>query len=362
MRERVASLPSSSLERAEQLGLLGAPFGQYVESGLFLCEGCRLRFPILYGLPVLLPYATALHSQFADSADGSVSKFAGYAWPSAKPVSGEEFVMRSFSQEWLEYDYDGVIWDLSYEDHEQRLLAEIGLDALRPGARFLEIGCGLGMSTAFAQKALRGDAIGVDLSLAVLSATRHFAENPFLHFVQGSVFNLPLRKPLADIVYSHGVLHHTYSTREAFLSIVPFCRPGATVYIWLYATASTKGSIARRVAWQLERLSRPLISRHLDSLPARGAMALFALPYLVGNAWHRFRDASVQKYDFQRALHAARDRFTPLYAHRQDFDEIAGWFREAGFESIAAADWQEMPTANQDNFRRNVGVRGRLPG
>ena len=339
------------------------PSGRTVDvrynTGLLLCHACHYRYPIYEGLPVLLPYTTSLHRAFEDAHASTMYRFAGYQWPAAPPAPGEQFVMKSFSQEWLDYDYDGVMWDMSYADHKARLYAELGVGELGTGRSFLEIGSGLGMSTLFAHEALRGEAIGVDLSLAALSATRRFIDHPFMHFIQASVFMLPIRDAAVDVVYSHGVLHHTYATGKAFQSMAARCRPGGTAYVWLYGIESLKGSLARRVAWRLEKFARPLIARRLDSLPARAALAVLAVPYLAGNAWHRLQDPAVQRYNFQRALHAARDRFTPLYAHRHEYHEIAAWFVEAGFEKIEQVDWRAMPTANQANYRRNVGVRGR---
>ncbi len=330
------------------------------DTGLLLCHECRYRFPIYEGLPVLLPYTTDLHESFEAAHATAIGRFANYSWPAGAPAPGEEFVMKSFSKEWLEYDYDGVVWDLSYDDHKERLYAELDVRDDEKND-FLEIGSGLGLSTFYAQEALKGEAIGVDLSLAALSATRHFNNNPHLHFVQGSVFMLPIRENAVDVVYSHGVLHHTYSTSTAFSSMASRCRPGGRTYVWLYGTASLKGSAARRVAWKLERVIRPLIARRLDSFVARAALAALAVPYLFGNAWHRLRDAAVQPYNFQRALHAARDRFTPLYAHRHEFEEIASWFADCGFMDVEQVDWRKMPSANQDNYKRNLGVRGRRP-
>ena len=73
-----------------------------------------------------------------------------YRPPALEPVPGERFVMDSFSSEWIGYNYDGVIWDLSYEDHEKRFLAEIGPAATTDGhgGLFVEIGCGIGVTTS----------------------------------------------------------------------------------------------------------------------------------------------------------------------------------------------------------------------
>jgi len=346
---------------ARQRGVFDDDFNRYVNAGALLCTSCRSLYPIIHGLPILVPYTTPTHREFETAFDDRFAELGDYKFPSQEPVPGEQFVMNSFSAEWINYDYDGVIWDLSYEDHEKRFLAEIGPEAERHGRGgvFVEIGCGLGLTTYFAAKNLGCDAIGVDLSLAVLRASQEFRTNPFLHFVEGSAFYLPLRPSLATLMYSHGVLHHTYSTKDAVASVARHCSDDSWFYLWLYGSGSKKGSIARRIAFGMEKTLRPMIARNLGSLPSRAALAGMAYGYLAVNKYHRFRDPSVEKYTYANALHAARDRFTPLFAHRHDFAEVAGWFTSLGFEQIQEVDWRTMPTANQDNYRRNTGVRGR---
>ncbi|MDP9201666.1 MAG: methyltransferase domain-containing protein [Gemmatimonadota bacterium] len=346
---------------AKQRDLLDDDFNRYITSGVLLCNRCRGLYPIMHGLPVLVPYATPIHTEFASTFAGRLSEFATYRPPTLEAVPGEQFVMNSFSSEWIGYSYDGVIWDLTYEDHEKRFLAEIGPAAATHGrgGLFVEIGCGIGLTSFFASKNLQCDAIGVDLSLAVLRASQHFKTDPFLHFVQGSAFYLPIRRSLASVMYSHGVLHHTYSTAKAVASVAQHCQEDGWLYLWLYGSGSKKGSPARRIAYMLEETLRPVIARNLASLPSRAALAAMAYAYRLVNAFHRFRDPSVEKYDYDKALHAARDRFTPLYAHRQDFAEVASWLTALGFEDVEEVDWRTMPTANQDNYRRNTGVRGK---
>jgi SAM-dependent methyltransferase/uncharacterized protein YbaR (Trm112 family) len=359
--EEYVQLAPEHLSLARQRDLADDEFSRYVTSGALVCAGCRGLYPIIYGLPVLVPYTTPIHKEFGSLFAERLNKLAQYKFPTSEPVTGEHFVMNSFSSEWIGYNYDGVIWDLSYEDHEKRFLAEIGPVAARRGHRglFVEIGCGIGLTTAFASKNLECDAIGVDLSLAVLQASQHFKPNPFLHFVQGSAFYLPLRRSIADVMYSHGVLHHTYSTAKAVASVAEHCQEGGWLYLWLYGSGSKKGSPARRIAYALEETLRPMIARNLASIPSRAALAAMAYAYRLVNIFHRVRDSSVEKYDYHKALHAARDRFTPLYAHRQDFAEVAKWLTDLGFDDIEPVDWRTMPPANQDNYRRNTGVRGR---
>lgn len=267
--------------------------------------------------------------------------------------------MDSFSKEWIEYDYDGTIWDLSYEDHEKRFLSELGLKSseLTNSDLFLEIGCGLGITTFLGFKNFGVDAVGVDLSLAAKGVST-FQIKPILAFCSGIGFPFAVAKRAGrHRLFSRRT--SPFSTKAAFCAIVPYCRLGGLLYLWVYGIGSTKGSLLRCIAYRLEEMTRPAISRHLSSPISRIFLALLAYCYISINRFHRLRNSKVQKYDYAKALHAARDRFTPLFAHRQDPKEVSHWFLEQGFRDIEVVDWRTMPVANQDNYRRNTGVRGR---
>ena len=336
-------------------------FGQFVESGLLICRNCKNWFPIVRGLPVLLPYTTPLHKQFAIDFRDKISQLKlNYAFPCIEPVSGEQFVMASFSKQWLDYQYDGVLWDESYHDLEATFLRETNFHPAQ-GERpsFLEIGSGLGVTTYIAHKNYHVEAVGVDLSLASMRAAHHYKSNPFLHFLQASVFYLPFREKSFDLVYSRGVLHHTYSTQEAFKAIARYTGPGGRLYVWVYGPQSIKENSLRRLAYLVEASTRPILSKRPTSLLATVFLSLAALGYLAFNAVHRLRSPDTQKYNFERALHAARDRFTPRYAHRHNPKDVVGWFEQAGFQEIEVVDWRIMPPAEQQSYSRNVGVRGK---
>lgn len=357
--ERRVTLDRKHHEIAERLSIPAGTLNVWIESGAMVCKGCCVWYPITHGLPVLIPYRTAIAEAFRNSHPEVVSRFAGYKTAAQTPRPGEEFVSRTFSKEWLEYTYDGVIWGWSYEDRERTLLTELGLEREQlSGVRYLEIGCGLGITTQFAHKNFEADAVGVDLSLAVLKASQYYREHPFLHFVNATLFQLPFQTASFDLVYSHGVIHHTFSTRDAFAAIAPFCKPGGLTYIWVYGTASQTDGWGRRLAHYAETLLRPILSR-IPVPVATTVLAPIAIGYTALNAVRRMRSPDIQPYDFRRGLHAARDRFTPMFAHRHDRPEVERWFRELGFENIEELDWRAVPPAVHTLYRRCTGVRGR---
>lgn len=345
--------------KGEKLGIPSDQLNEYVESGMLLCERCRYWFPILYGLPVMLPYKTPTTEEFTIKYKKFIDKFTDkYTVPKGVPKPGEQFVLKSFTKEWLEYEYNGIIWGWSYEDREKTLLTEMGFDSGElAGANFIEIGCGLGITTDFAQKNYQGDAVGVDLSLAVLKATNYFNKNPFLHFVQATLFQLPLRKKYFDLMYSHGVLHHTCSTKEALKSITPYCKRDGWTYIWVYGRGGQIDSWDRKLGHYSEVLLRPVLSR-VPTIIATIALSPIALGYMFFNFVLRLSNPTLQHYNFNRALHAARDRFTPHFAFRHSYNEVESWFKEFGFENIQKVDWRKVPSAVHALFRRSVGVRG----
>ncbi len=149
-------------------------------------------------------------------------------------------------------------------------------------------------------------------------AARHFRDNPFLHFVEASVFAVPFAPGTFDVIYSRGVLHHTVSTERAFRNMAALAKPGGTVYLWVYGMGSIRETLFRRVAYGLEAVVRPPLSGAPNSLPARAFLTAMGAGYVLFNAWRRSRNPAIQPLTLERGVHAARDRFTPRYAHRHE--------------------------------------------
>lgn len=361
LEERDVVLEPHHLAMAQEQGIRDLDFSTYVESGLLTCQSCAISFPIFKGLPVLLPYTTTLHDEFVRQFGQNVSSQHASKFPNKEPVQGERFVLSSFSTEWLAYDFDGVIWEMDYADHERRFLAEMGPyrpSTVRPGT-FLELGCGIGITTYLAQKNFGVDAVGVDLGLGAMRAAARYRDNPFLHFVQGSVFYLPFAHGSFDTIYSRGVLHHTYSTEEAFASLTRFSKPGGSAYLWVYGPRSTHDNPLRRLLFVAEKAVRKLLSGRDSGALANAVLYPIACAYVLFNHGRRLADRTIQPYNFRRALHAARDRFTPEFAHRHSDIEVTGWFKAADYVDLEVVDWRAMPSADHDDYRRNTGVRGR---
>ncbi|HEV2706298.1 MAG TPA: class I SAM-dependent methyltransferase [Pyrinomonadaceae bacterium] len=103
------------------------------------------------------------------------------------------------------------------------------------GLRVLEIGCGLGTDGA---RFARAGAIytGVDLTDAAVELARRRFELEGLRgeFRAADAERLDFADETFDLVYSHGVLHHTPDTAQAVREVHRVLRPGGRAVVMLY--------------------------------------------------------------------------------------------------------------------------------
>lgn len=120
--------------------------------------------------------------------------------------------------------------------------------AAERGLRVLEIGCGLG--TDGAQFALAGaNYTGVDLTEASIELARKKFELSGLRgeFRVADAEKLDFADDSFDLVYSHGVLHHTPDTASAVREIYRVLKPGGRAIVMLYHRGSYNYRIGIRV-------------------------------------------------------------------------------------------------------------------
>jgi ubiquinone/menaquinone biosynthesis C-methylase UbiE len=126
------------------------------------------------------------------------------------------------------------------------------------GLKVLEIGCGLGTDGAkFAEAG--ADYTGVDLTDAAVELARKRFKLFDLpgRFQTADAENLAFADESFDLVYSHGVLHHTPETEKAIKEIHRVLRPGGRAMVMLYHRGSynyrVNISVLRQAGAQLLR-------------------------------------------------------------------------------------------------------------
>jgi uncharacterized protein YbaR (Trm112 family) len=336
-----------------------------VTFGALTCDACAIYYPVWNGVPRMLTYRTHVAEVHAESDPRWIAaNLAGFTLPDREPPLGERQILKNFSTEWLGYEWTGrSYWNLTAEQMLKCKRYELGVapGELR-GKLLLEVGIGIGGTADALSRADDCEVVGMDLGYAVDQAQRYFGNNPRLHIVQASVFAPPFRASSFDMVYSHGVLHHTYSTPTAFAGLTSLPKAGAgMLYIWVYSHEQEKATLMRRALMLVESAVRPVVSR----LPS-GLQTLFLLPalpfyVLYQNLYSRksLGEKYSASYGWNEALHAARDRLTPPFAFRHTYEEVVNWFRTHHYTEIAQLRDEPLPVGVPDSYPLNIGVRGR---
>ena len=142
----------------------------------------------------------------------------GYKWKQRATFESEAFRRRA--RTWLVERYGPVA--------EAGWWGEYGPDPV-----VLDAGCGAGFS---ALELLDGRLdrvryLGVDVSSAVDVAAERFASRGLsaAAFMQADMVGLPFDQPIASVIFSEGVLHHSDSTRTALLEVGRLLVPGGRI-------------------------------------------------------------------------------------------------------------------------------------
>ncbi len=184
---------------------------EHVMKGLLACTGCQRSYPILSGVPRLLPdRLSPVPAVGFNEMQLRTQRSFGYQWTRFGDLRDE------FEQQFL--------WFISPPITREFFLGKLGIDA----------GCGFGRHMYWAAQ-WGAEIIGIDLSAAVDRAFANTAHLPSAHVVQGDIYHLPVARDAFDFAYSLGVLHHLPDTALGVASVARCVRPGGSVITWLYA-------------------------------------------------------------------------------------------------------------------------------
>lgn len=300
-----------------------------ISEGILLSSS-GTAYPVLCGLPRLLPDAMLEHANFLRShlpdfeqrLQEVLKKF-------GSEISHAEAKNRktrnSFSREWSGYDYDaGKTWNLDAAAMTQQFLKESGEteESLR-GKKILDAGCGNGhLSMCIA--GLGPEVFAMDFSTAVLEASQ---KNTALncHFLQADVEHPPFQKNAFSLVHSSGVLIHTPNTRVAFLKLLSFVAKDGKISIWVYR---------RRSEWLHLLFNR--LRTYTSRMPAFLQLPFLRLfVFLPALILKKFRG---QQQDAVSLWVEVLDWFTPEFRHEHSEEEVMDWYQEGNCGNICLSD------------------------
>lgn len=250
----------------------------------FTCAETGETFPVIDGIPSL----------FAPS-----------------PGEGKDVTekVRSFYEENPFPSYEGLeeFGELVTKGHANSFSKNL-LDAIGYNKTVLECGCGTGQLSHYLQLN-NNNVLGIDMSLASLGlATEHKRRNALTRasFAQMNIFNLAIKDNSFDVVISHGVLHHTFDARRAFVQIVRKLKPGGIVMVGLY--------------------NRPA---RLPTLIRSKLIGLFG-PNIDFVVRSRIRDK-------RKAAIWIADQYYNPHETWHSLDEVLGWFAENNVDYLNAS-------------------------
>lgn len=292
-----------------------------VTAGILRC-GKGHRFPIRKGVPRLLAFEE-LGSRAA----------------AGEPLSAAALAIAdSFGAEWEQFDYDkSRTWHETVEDRCRLFLQEVDMTAAElAGKVVLDAGCGNGTLSVGVSE-FGCEVLAIDVSDSVTRAHEYALsrKNGRVHFAQGDLSNLPVRSESVDVMYSSGVLHHNPDTREALGVVARAVKPGGKIYIWLY---HPEPGLKFWLQLKLRAVVSPLpgpIKRAFVHVWVIQAMARQYLRTLLG------LNDEKDRLTWKERTVDLMDIYTPRYRWMHTQDEVKGWYRELGLESIKTTEVRE---------------------
>ncbi|MDX6270508.1 MAG: hypothetical protein QOD28_1731 [Acidobacteriota bacterium] len=327
---------------------------QEITEGLLRCARSHW-FPVVGGVPRMLPDALAEHWETIRPllptplpAELQPVVDTARAFNTGR-VNYDKQTRENFSHEWDNHDLGGTTWGMKLSDRVEWFFLNplrIPAEELK-GKVMLDAGCGNGsQSVAYTAHGL--EVIAVDLSSGLLHGQayrhRHAGANPArVHFVQANLQQPPIKFATLDIIHSAGVLHHTPDTLQTFRALRPLLKAGGRFYVWLYKYEKLVTPVVDTLRAVTTRVPPRQFARIADAM---------AVPFI--GFCKAVNGLGVRKYPVMSRREAAlalMDIFGAPYAYYHTYEEVAGWYKAAGFT--------EMWPCNDD--RRGFGVCGRLP-
>jgi uncharacterized protein YbaR (Trm112 family)/2-polyprenyl-3-methyl-5-hydroxy-6-metoxy-1,4-benzoquinol methylase len=346
-----------------------------IESGVLSCRRCDAVYPIVGGIPRMLPDSAEEHAEFLEKFGVLANTRCGADLRQlSKFHAAHDSTRSAFTFEWLRYS-------VTEFDENCRFFREAtGLGASElEGKIALEAGCGTGRHVEVA--ASHGAyVVGLDLSRSVERARKNTRFSDHVDFVQGDLMNPPFGSECFDVVYSLGVLHHTPDTRMAFHAIAPLVRQGGRISIWVFRTfqpeqavSAGKKAFARMQEWcsdSARLLTTRLPHKALHYVCAASA-PLGWLKYLADtNKFFKIVFAPVLLLPisahprWEVRLCDTFDWLAPRFQWKHTTREVMEWFGEEGFTErqplqrtvsvTGLRPVRERPARNGGPFGRNV--------
>lgn len=278
-------------------------------AGGWACSLCAEEFPIVHGIP--------------------------------RFVKGVNYA-DSFSFQWNKYARTQVDKFSGSRTSEERFFKVTGWPRDMKGQTVLEAGCGSGRFTQIAL-VTGADVYSFDYSSAVDACRENNGAPRNLHLFQADIYRIPLPRNSFDKIFCFGVLQHCPHPRRAFLSLIPFLKPGGEIVIDVYQltpriVATPKywlRPITKRIPKEtlhrwVEKVVPPLIpvKAGLRKIPVAGRYIAYLIPIVCYKNILPLTDEQVIEWGILDTF----DMLSPRYDRPQTLGAVRRWFAEAGLD------------------------------
>lgn len=269
-------------------------------------------------------------------------------------VSAEQYTS-SFGYEWTRWprlQFESENMGRPMAEHTTRMWEIItsATEHTVHSQTIVEFGCGPGRFLDVVRHK-GGRAVGLDLSLAVESARRNFADDADVLIVQGDILHPPFREEAFDGGYTIGVLHHTPDPEAGLKSMARTVRPGGWVACCVYPKGEFYDyvSVARFRRWhaRLKPVFRYRTALAYAYLSAYFLSPLMAVMRHVPGLSHFVRYVErnwlviLRLPDARWSVLDIFDAITPSIASAHTGDEVRIWMTQANCVNIRTTAWCE---------------------
>lgn len=281
-----------------------------ITDGKLSCE-CGKQYLIIKGIPRFLP-------------EGMAENF--------------KKIQKTFSYEWKMFRFSDRNWgqDISYR--KNLFLQGMGVEPKDLKDKLIfDAGCGSGFLSIEMAKSFGMEVIALDLAFGIEKAYE-YNNNPYVHFIQGSVLEPPFRDQGFDYIYCGGVLVHLPDTRTGFKTIINRLKRNGRCFIWVYHPIDRTYHPTDRNKMLIYNWIRKNITSRLP-IYVQYYMYLMLIPsFLLKQRIELLFGTKENVLNWREKMQALFDMFSPIYQNRHTTDEIIAWYSSEGFSNIVISD------------------------
>lgn len=325
----VCKNPDSGITKKEQAsGHCKKCYETEILEGFLTCK-CGKAYPVVRGVPRFLPDAFDQHPGFTSKYYENIKKYLG-----TNVREKEHFekmfkkVQGMFGKQWEIWGKSQRIYGFTEDEAREWFLTHLTSKKIDKsyfkGKTVLEIGCGHGKFVKILND-FSCENVGLDLGPSVDLVYEITKDRPTAHVIQANAMAPPLKEESFDYVWSHGVLHHTPSTKDTFniVSKLPKKHTG-WFYIWVYP----KGGFF----WEYgNKFVRIITTRLPERIMFYLSYALVPLLYIIP-AYNE--KVNISHMSWSDCALSVNDWLSPKYQWHHSKEEVILWFEELGYKDI----------------------------